>query len=172
MTDQQKLFADKYILLNNGTKAAVAAGYSEKSARSQASQLLALEEIEEYIEKQRAKAMSKTGITIEKVLNEYARIAFFDIREIYAPDGEMYNIHQFDDDTAHAIGSIETAEQWEKTEGGKYEITGTIKKVKPHDKIRALDSISKHLGIFEKDNRQKDKAATVTIFQLPDNGRK
>src|SRR6476660_113460 len=56
MTDQQRLFADQYLILNNGTKAAIAAGYSEKSARSQASQLLVVEEIEEYIEQRRIEA--------------------------------------------------------------------------------------------------------------------
>lgn len=61
MTDQQRLFADQYLILNNGTKAAIAAGYSEKSARSQASQLLVLEEIETYIEERR-KEISKISL--------------------------------------------------------------------------------------------------------------
>lgn len=53
MTAQQKRFADEYLILNNGTKAAISAGYSQKSARSKASQLLVDEEIEKYIEERR-----------------------------------------------------------------------------------------------------------------------
>lgn len=165
MTDQQRLFADQYLLLNNGTKAAIAAGYSERSARSQASQLLAQEDIEAYIEAQRSLAMTKTGITVQKVLTEYARIAFFDIKEVYAVDGEMLNIHQMDEDTRRAIGSIKSSEEWGKDEDGKFVITGTIKEVKPNDKIRALDSISKHLGLFEKDNKQKAINVNVTVTE-------
>jgi len=75
MTDQQKLFADQYLILNNGTKAAIAAGYSEKSARSQASQLLVNDEIEEYIEQRRKEASDKSLVDIVWVQTRFKDIS-------------------------------------------------------------------------------------------------
>lgn len=52
---QHQKFADAYLRLNSGTKAAIEAGYSKKTARVKASQLLCIEEVELYIEQQRIK---------------------------------------------------------------------------------------------------------------------
>ena len=51
LTEQRKLFVDEYIKLRckNATKAAINAGYSKKSAQSQASQLLKDSNVLEYL---------------------------------------------------------------------------------------------------------------------------
>lgn len=50
MTDQQKAFVDEYLKHFNATKAAISVGYSEKTACSQASQILALDEVALYLQ--------------------------------------------------------------------------------------------------------------------------
>jgi phage terminase small subunit len=52
-TEQQKNFIDEYLKLRkkNATRAAINAGYSKKSAKSQASQLLNNPKLLEYLEK-------------------------------------------------------------------------------------------------------------------------
>ena len=40
LTNKQRRFCEEYVIDWNGTRAAIAAGYSEKSAREQASQNL------------------------------------------------------------------------------------------------------------------------------------
>jgi len=59
-TEQQKNFIDEYLKLRkkNATKAAISAGYSAKSAKSQASQLLNNPKLLEYLEK-REKQLEK-----------------------------------------------------------------------------------------------------------------
>lgn len=172
MTDQRKRFADRYFETLNGTQSAIYAGYSELSAKSQASQLLSDPEIEEYISKLREVESAKSGINRQRVLDEYAKIAFFDIREVYDVDGGLIHVKQMDDNAAGAIASIKTTEEWGEDDEGRKTITGAIKEVKVFDKIRALQDLGKHLGLFEKDNDQKKNQASVTIFELPDNGRK
>lgn len=157
MTDQVKLFLDKYFETLHGTQSAIFAGYSAHTARVKASQILATDEAEEYLNKQREKAQKRTNITVDRVLNEYAKIAFFDVRQVFGNDGELLPIHQIDDSTAGAINSIESIEEWGEDDNGDRVVIGTLKKVKVTDKVRALDSLSKHLGIFEKDNSQKGK---------------
>ena len=59
-TRQQKLFIDEYLKLrkSNATQAAINAGYSEKSAQSQSSQLLKNPNVLEYL-KEREKAITQ-----------------------------------------------------------------------------------------------------------------
>jgi phage terminase small subunit len=106
-------------------------------------------DVKEYIEERKAKQVEKSEITIDRIQQEYARIAFFDIRRIYNPDGTLIPIKYLDDDTAAAISSIESIQELYR---GK--TTGTTKKVKGFDKIRALEGLGKIFGAFKADNEQ------------------
>lgn len=171
LTEQKKRFADRYFETLKGSQSAIDAGYSEATSRQIAHNLLQEPEVEEYLSHLRSDMASRHGVSKERLIAEYAKIAFFDIREIYDTDGGLINVKQLDDKSAGAISSIKSTEEWgEDSEGNKI-ITGTNKEVKIFDKIRALQDLGKHLGLFEKDNDQKAKAAQVSIFQLPDNGR-
>lgn len=170
MTDQRQRFADRYFETLNATQSAIYAGYSEQSAKSQASQLLDDEEIQSYLTKLKSDLQEKSGINKQRIIDEYAKIAFFDIREIYDVDGGLINIRQFDDNSAGAVSGIKVSEEWGEDDEGRKIVTGIVKEVKLNDKLRALQDLGKHLGIFEKDNTQKT-TSLVTIFKLPDNGR-
>lgn len=50
LTEKQKKFAIVYFELNNGTKAAIAAGYGEKGAHAEASRLLKNVKVRDYLE--------------------------------------------------------------------------------------------------------------------------
>lgn len=52
LTLRQKRFADEYLVDANATQAAIRAGYSEKTARSQGQRLLTKVDIKTYIEEQ------------------------------------------------------------------------------------------------------------------------
>ena len=68
---QHKLFCEQYIKCKgNGTKAAIAAGYSKKTARSKASQLLTKVNLLEYINKLQNKVSEKILIETEWIMNE------------------------------------------------------------------------------------------------------
>lgn len=49
LTQQQKIFCEEYLRARNATKAAIVAGYSEKTARSQGGRLLTKVDISAYI---------------------------------------------------------------------------------------------------------------------------
>lgn len=51
LTDKQQAFVREYLIDFNGTQAAIRAGYSEKTAKSQASQLLTNEDVSEALKK-------------------------------------------------------------------------------------------------------------------------
>ena len=153
LNEKQERFAQEFIIDRCAAKAAIRAGYSEKTARSIGSRLLTKVDIIARIDILRAEVEKKTEITQERVLKEYGRLAFFDIRKLYDENGNLIHITELDDDTAGAVTGIEIAREGfgKKTED---EAPTYIHKYKFADKTKALDSIARHLGMFEKDNEQ------------------
>ena len=85
--------------------------------------------------------MAKLDITRERVLRELAAIAFGDARGVmsWGPDG--VRLRDSEELTDYEAASVaEVAES--KTESG-----GSLK-VKQHDKVRALDLLARHLGMY------------------------
>jgi len=161
MTEQRKRFCDRYFETLNGYQSAIYAGYSELSARSQASQILDEDEIQEYLQKLREEYSIKHGVNKDRVIDEYRKIAFSDVRNVLTIDGGLRSIDDLDDDTAAAISGIESFDEFTR-EGEKL---GTNRKIKMYDKLRALEALGKHLGLFEKDNEQS-KPQSTTIINL------
>lgn len=143
---QQKLFCEIYVhqapFFNSG-KAYREAGYSDSSR--QGSTLLRRPAIAAYIEELRYAACLRNNITLDDIINQYARIAFFDPRSIYDETGKLLKMIDFDDVAATAIASYDQ----EEIGAGEYNI-GTLKKVKPYDRIVALDRLRECLGFKEK----------------------
>lgn len=80
LNDRERKFVESYCsdAKFNGTKAAVNAGYSEKSARSKASQLLTKVNIHNAIQEFMNKESEKASITVQSLieeLNENRRVA-------------------------------------------------------------------------------------------------
>lgn len=166
LTDKQQRFVEEYMVDLNATQAAIRSGYSVDTARSLGSENLSKPDIQEAIQKRKLELSESTGITAERILKEYAKIAFSDVRELYSVDNDLLDVRQMDDNIAGAVMSVEV-----DVMSSQGMAIGETKKVKLYNKLNALEALGKHLGLFEKDNKQKSEAGSVTIFQLPDNGR-
>jgi hypothetical protein len=81
---------------------------------------------------------ARLGITVERVLLEYARIAFADIRRVvtWGPDGVVLK-------PPDQLGDAEAAAICEIVPGPR---SGTTR-VKLYDKKAALDALARHLGM-------------------------
>lgn len=107
----------------------------------------------------------KLNITRERVLEEYAKIAFFDIRKVLTIDGGLKNATEWDDESAAAIAGLESYDEREPESGM---VLGTVRKIKVSEKRAALDSICKVMGYNTPDPVKEN---TVVIVKIPDNGR-
>lgn len=142
---REQRFVQEYLVDLNGTQAymRVEPGTTEKSARTLASRMLAKVNVQEAISVERAKAAAQIGLTRERVLAEYAKLAFFDMRQAYHPSGTLKQPHELDEATAAAIAGYETVEL---DDGGKDTAPLNVRKVKWADRRGALDSIMKAQG--------------------------
>lgn len=146
ITAKQQRFVDEYLIDLNATQAAIRAGYSRKTANRIAAENLTKPVIANLIAKRQQDRSVRTKITQDRVLQEYARIAFFDPRKLFDDDGNPKNITEIDDDTAAAIAGMDVQEICES--GDSQRVISRLKKYKIADKKGALDSVAKHLGMF------------------------
>lgn len=161
LTPKQECFCNEYLKDLNGRQAAIRAGYSEKTADQQAARLLANVKVQKYLQKRKQDRIERTEITQDMVLFELANIAFSNVAD-YAQviekeakieiDGNLIPV--FDDDgnpvKYKAVEPVLTADL---TENQKRALS-VIKKgrdgfeIKTYDKVRALELLGKHLGMF------------------------
>jgi len=84
MTKQKELFCTKLIENKfNATQAAKDAGYSPKSAKSKASQLLMEKEVQVYLSSLQAEIKENYDINVSELINEFKAIKNTDITDIF-----------------------------------------------------------------------------------------
>ena len=140
LTGRQRRFVEEYLIDLNATKAAERAGYAPKHATSTASRLLKRTAVAEAVRLAMDERAKRTQITADRVLREFARIAFADIRSFTGNDGDgltVKSLSALSDDDSAAIAEMSGSD------GKKF-------KVKLHDKKHALDRIARHLGLYGK----------------------
>jgi phage terminase small subunit len=144
LTNKQKAFCEEYLIDFNGTQAAIRAGYSEKTARQQAEQLLSKLDIQQCVKKLQQDRSKRTEVTQDRVLLEIARLAFNDPRKAFDEYGELLPVQQWPDEVAAAISSIKVTEM----KSGDDEVVTQLKEVKFWDKGKQIELAAKHLGMF------------------------
>ncbi|MGC8534913.1 MAG: terminase small subunit [Rhizomicrobium sp.] len=160
---RRRTFAEAYIANGrNATQAAIAAGYSPKTARMQGSRLLTCDDVKVVINAVAARSQAISGLTADRTLLELARLAYFDPRKLFDDSGNLKAVADLDDDTAAAVAGLDVQD-------GRGEDGAQTKKLKLWDKNAALDKAMKYLGLFEKDNAQRgpDLALQVVLIGPP-----
>ena len=137
----QIAFAKSYALTNHATNSAIKAGYSSKSAYSQASDLLKIPEIQELVEIEKNNIAARLNVTPERIIREAAKLAFSDVRDYVEWKENNVNLKpsaEIDDIAAAAIQEISS------TENGP--------KIKLHNKQQALKTLTHILGMHTEKN--------------------
>jgi phage terminase small subunit len=147
LTPKQEIFVAEYLTDLNATRAAIAAGYSAKTAESQAARLLVNVKVAAVIAEKQGKRLAKLEITADRVLQEIARLAFFDPRKFFNEDGSAKQVSELDDDTAMALAGMDVMELFEGS-GDQKHAYGLMKKFKLVDKGQNLERLGKHLKLF------------------------
>src|SRR4051794_40162635 len=111
LTPKQESFCQKYIETGNASEAYRqsydADNMMAKSVWEEASRLLADPKVTSRVEELKAVQLNKHGVTVERVIKEYAKLAFLDIRKAFDDEGRLKPIHELDDETAAAIAGLE-----------------------------------------------------------------
>lgn len=155
LNPKQEMFCREYVVDFNGYAAAIRAGYSEKTARVQASQILTIPNIQARIKELIEQRNNKIELTAEQIIDEFRKIAFSSIAHMHNTWITLKEFDKLTDDQKACIESIKTRTRtiFDKESGFPAEIEEI--QIKLYDKQRALENLGKYLGIYEKDNEQK-----------------
>jgi phage terminase small subunit len=157
LNPRQRRFVAEYLVVGVGKTAAVRAGYAAGSAHVTASRLLAKPHVAAAIREGWTDQERRTGVTVDRVLLELARIAFSDLRRVADWDADRLTLKPADaisDDDRAAMVAVSVA--------GK-----RVRRVRVrlHDKHRALDALARHFNLYgptagKLDPRAADDGAT------------
>jgi phage terminase small subunit len=142
MTPKQDRFVEEYLIDLNATQAAIRAGYSPKYANSNAPKLLQNTSIRARVDAAIAAQSRRTGVTADRVVRELARVAFVNAPDVINVDEATLRGDATRDDTA-AISSVRV-----KVIPGE-DGDGTEREIKLADKLKALELLGRHLGMFD-----------------------
>jgi phage terminase small subunit len=147
LTPQQERFCREYLRDRNGTQAAIRAKYSPRTSNEQAARLLAKVSVKVKINQLIEAQFNRLKLSADLVVKELLKSALVDIRDAFTEDGNLKPINELSEPLAKAIASIETEELFDGR-GEDKERIGYAKKIRFHDKIRALELLGKHLKMF------------------------
>lgn len=152
LTDKQSRFCAEYIIDLNATQAALRAGYSAKCIHNQGPANLLKPIIQDELQRLKAKRSKRTDIKADDVVLELAKIGFSNIETFAKIEGGRVKFTEFKELVQDELAAIESIGA---TKEGKITI-------KLHSKLHALEQLGKHLGIYQKDNEQKN----LTIIDI------
>lgn len=146
LTEKQARFVAEYLVDLNATEAAKRAGYSEKTAYSIGFENLRKPEIQEAIQLAMDARAKRTEISQDRVLKELAAIGFSKATDfVKITQSGVVQLTPTDtlgDEQKRAISSIKE---------GKFGV-----ELRLHDKLRALQMIGEHIGMFTGKEAEQD----------------
>jgi phage terminase small subunit len=143
----------EYLCDLNATQAAERCGYSKRTARQQGARLLSNVFIKKAITQLLERRINKAVMTREEILQELSIVGRFDLKDYQVhEEGGTIRVKTFSEmppGASKALESIEETRTISETKDGKETLLISDRiKVKGLDKIRALELLGKHQGLF------------------------
>ena len=167
ITDRMKKFVDEYLIDFNATQAAIRAGYSPDTANEQGSQLLARPDIRELVAEGQKEVMERTQTFQDNAVDELKIVGFSDLADFLTvkADGivEQKPFNELTKAQTKCIKKIkQTVRSSHSADGTILHQTAVIE-IELHDKLRALELLGRHLGMFN-DTLRLEGALPLQIF--------
>ncbi|WP_342480059.1 terminase small subunit [Paenibacillus sp. FSL L8-0340] len=188
LTDKQRMFVLEYMRDFNATRAAMAAGYSKRTAYSIGWENLRKPEIQAEIARMKDQMAGELGLSVHRVIAEYLKIAFADSTD-YVEFGQTEEpvigmAGPVIDDEGDPVTKTVSFVHFKSS----YEVDGTLisevkqgrdgLSIKFYDKMRALKELEKYLGYMDEETKLRVQKLQLEIKgmtppeagDLPDDG--
>jgi phage terminase small subunit len=147
LTPLQEKFVHEYAIDQNGTQAAIRAGYTENGAAETAYRLLRIVHIRNAVRRELNRHLSKRKIVAETVINRLDDLATVDPAECFSELNHVMKIHDIPLDVRRCIKEITVREEWDG-QGRDKTKAAEIVTVKFYDRVRANELLGKNLKMF------------------------
>lgn len=187
MTNAQKRFCDEYLIDLNATRAYKVAYPNckkDETASAAGSRMLGNVKVQEYISEKQKQIEKRTEVTQDRVINELANVAFTNATDFAQIVEKEYEENIYDEE-GKCIGTkpkkykyLELTNTKDLTEQQKSAIAGIKQtangiEIKTNDKVKALELLGRHLGIFNdkldvniKEKEEKKNAISDILNQM------
>ena len=158
LTERMKRFVQEYVIDLDAKNAAIRAGYSAKSAKTKGCLMLKDPRIKEAIDARLKEIADRANMKQEDVFRELVKIARADMSTFakWGPDGvTLLDSKDLRPEDTAAVAEIS---QTVTRDGG-------TKRIRLHDKIKALEMLSRYFGMFT-DTPKEDLTINVNIEGL------
>lgn len=165
LTVNEQIFVDSYMKDCDVKRAFIESVIEAKPNSQTYKYMLKRPNVKKAIEKKKEEFKSQYNLTPERTLQEYVSIALANVKDIFTweEDGElkMKPIEELTPEQTAAIAEISVRHDYKSKKD-------YVSKIKFHNKNTALEALARHLGIFEKDNKQKASASAEVVTKLLD----
>ena len=161
-TGKQLVFCKEYIVDFNGTQAAIRAGFTTKSPRQTATELLAKPYIRAYTDKLIKSRVEKAQIDGDYVLRRLLEIDRLDVLDIVNDNLEGFRpLNEWPKEWRISISGIDIKKVM--AVGDDTPLEQVISKIKWPDKTRNLELLGKHtkVGAFQEQQRETQDLGDV-----------
>ena len=136
---RQAKFVDEYLIDNNGSAAAIRAGYSPNCSKVTASKMLNMPAVKDLINRAKIERSERTKIDADFVLLQLGDMQKAMISEILNDDGGLKDISEWPDVWQRMISGIDVQVN--------HDGSGYTKKVKFMDRTRILHMLGQHVSV-------------------------
>ena len=169
LTVKQENFCQAYLRLGDKS-AAYREAYDCENMKAEtihvkASELASIGKVAVRIAELRDEAAERNKISLDEIIGSMAEVVRFDIAELYDEDNKLKSIHFIPKSTRNSITQIEVFEEFQG-QGSERQLIGHTKKIRVLNKLDAAEKLIKHLGGYEKDNKQQAQANVPTAITV------
>ncbi|WP_339167068.1 terminase small subunit [Brevibacillus sp. FSL L8-0520] len=176
LTEKQRLFVLEYLRDFNATRAAMAVGYSKKTAYAIGWENLRKPQIQAEIKRQKEAMADELGVSVQRIIAEYMKIAFADITDLLefgqkeVPVMTMFG--PMTDDAGNPVTKVVNYVDFKDSESIDGTIISEVKQgkdgvsVKLHDKMKALEKLEKYLGFMTEEQRLRVEKLKMEVGKL------
>jgi phage terminase small subunit len=165
-------FAAEFLIDLNASAAyrrAVNPDATWQTAGTEGGRLLKNPQVVKLLEAARLRLMDRLEVSAERVVEEYRRIAFLDPRSVmrWGPDGMVpHDSDSLSEEAAAVVSEVKSKRTVRRdAEGNETEVVEIALKL--CSKQAALDSLSKHLGLFKDAGINLNLAGGVLMVPTP-----
>jgi len=181
LTDKNRLFVMEYLRDFNATRAAMNVGYSKKTASSIGWRLLRKVEIQTEIARVTEMMAAGIGLSVQRIIAEWMKIAFADITDYARFGQEEYPLYHrsgrpvLDEDGKQKYGTRNYVDlvNYDEIDGA---VISEVKEgkdgfsVKLYNKTEALKQLEKYAGFLTEMDRLKIEKAKLEVQRLEGGG--
>ena len=159
LSNKELRFCEEYVVDWNGARAARVAGYSEKTAKEQASRMLTKVNVKDHIQEIKDNLSLLSGVTALRNIKELAKVAYTNVSDFKE---DWFKFKRFEDLTEDQKAAIAEITHSELNIGE--DMVKVVEKLKVHDKLKAIAMLNKMFGYdIVEPEKEEGNTGSLTI---------